>query len=126
MTREQLGWVEPSITKENTNYYQALSGGERLGVTLRFLASEESRQPLSFAYLIGKSTLSHIIMDTCDEIFESPAGQYVHLPSSTEKWENITCDFQETWNLPHIVVIIDDKHIRVQCPEEIIILEQGT
>ena len=56
-----LGLVENSITKEDTNFRKAISAGERLAVTLRFLASGESQQSLSFAYLIGKSTLSRII-----------------------------------------------------------------
>ena len=43
--------------------------GERLAVMLRFLASEEPQQSLSFAYRIGKSTLSRILRETCDAIF---------------------------------------------------------
>ena len=39
-------------------------------------------------------------------------------PSSTEKWENNACDFQETWNLPHVVSAINSKHIRIQCPKQ--------
>ena len=42
----------------------------------------------------------------------------MHPPSSTEEWENIARDFQETWNLPHVVGIIDGKHIRIQCPKQ--------
>ena len=113
-----LGLVENSITKEDTNFRKAISAGERLAVTLRFLASGESQQSLSFAYLIGKPTLSRIIRETCDAIFEALAGEYLHPPSSTEEWENIARDFQETWNLPHVVGAIDGKHVRIQCPKQ--------
>ena len=50
---------------------------------------------------------------TCDPIFESLAGEYLHPLSSTEKWENIARDFGETWNLPHVVGAIDGKLIRI-------------
>ena len=88
-----LGLVENSITKEDTNFRKAISAGDRLAVTLSFLASGESQQSLSFSYLIGKSTLSRIIRETCDAIFEALAGEYLHPPSSTEEWENIARDF---------------------------------
>ena len=91
---------------------------ERLAVTLCFLASGESQQSLSFVNLIGKSTLSCIIRETFDAIFEALAGEYLHPPSSTEEWENIAHDFQETWNLPHVVGAIDGKHIRIQFPKQ--------
>ena len=94
-----LGLVENSITKEDTNFRKAISAGGRLAATLRFLASGESQQSLSFVYLIGKSTLSRIIRETCDAIFEAVAGEYLHPASSTEEWENIARDFQETWIL---------------------------
>ena len=57
--------------------------GERLAITMHLFASGESQQSLSFAYLIGKSTLSHIIRETCDAIFEALADEYLHSPSST-------------------------------------------
>ena len=64
-----LRLVSPLITKQGTNLREAIPAGERLAVTLRFLASGESQQSLSFAYRIGKSTLSRILRETCDAIF---------------------------------------------------------
>ena len=76
-----LGLIKNSITKEDTNFCEAISTGERLAVTLHFLASGELQQSLSFAYLIGKSTLSRIIRETRDAMFESLSGEY--LPASS-------------------------------------------
>ena len=91
-----LGFVENSIRKEDTNFRKEISPGERLALTFCFLASRESQQSLSFAYLTGKPILSRIIMETCDTRFEALAGEYLPPPSSTEEWENIARDFQET------------------------------
>ena len=104
-----LGLVEKSITKEDANLRKAISAGERLTGTLRLLASGESQLSLSFRYLIGKSTLSRIIRETCDAIFEAIAGKYLHTPSLTEDWGNIALNLQETRNLPHV---------RIQCPKQ--------
>ena len=82
---------------------------------LRLLASGKLQQSLSFAHLVGKSTLSCIIRETCNAIFEALAGEYF---ASTEEWKNIACDFQETWNLPHLVGVTDGNHTRIQCPKQ--------
>ena len=56
-----LRLVSTLITKQDTNLHEAILAGERFAVMLRFLASGESQQSLSFAYRIGKSTLSRIL-----------------------------------------------------------------
>ena len=90
-----LGLVENSVTKEDTNFRKAISADKRLAVTLRFLTSGELQQSLPFADLTGKSTLSRVIRETCDAIFEALAGEYLRPPSSTEEWKNIARNFQE-------------------------------
>ena len=112
------GLIENSITKEDPNFHKVISAGERIAVTLCFLPSGELQHSLSFAYLIEKSTLSRIIRETCDAIFEVLVGEYLHPPLSTEQQGNITRDFQETWNLPNVVGVTDSKHIRIQCPKQ--------
>ena len=114
-----LGLEENSITMEDTNVRKAISVGERHAVTLPLLPSGESQESLSFAYLTRKSNLSLIIRETCDAIFEALAGEYLHPPLSTEEWENIARDFQETWNLRHLPTsVVDGKQIRIQCPKQ--------
>ena len=59
-----LSLIEPLVTKETTNFREPISAGERLSITLRFLATGESQQWLSFAYRIGKATVSKIVRET--------------------------------------------------------------
>ena len=49
-----LQLVGPKITKQNTQFRTAISAEERLIVTLRFLASGEDQQSLSFSFRIAK------------------------------------------------------------------------
>ena len=113
-----LGLVLPILSKKSTNFREAISAGERLSLTLRYLASGESQQSLSFGYRIGKSTTSQIISETCKAIYEVLSPIYLRSPTSAEEWLSIAKAFEEQWNLPHVVGAIDGKHIRIQCPAE--------
>ena len=107
--------VEPIITKKDTNFFAAW---ERLFITLRFLATGKSQQFVSLAYHLGKSTLSRVIRKNCDVIFEGLVEKYLRSPSATEEWGKTALDFQETWNLTHLVDAIDGKLLRIQCPKQ--------
>ena len=52
--------------KQDTNFRKAVSAEERLAVTLRFLVTEECQQSLSYAFRMGKSTVSNIISEPCN------------------------------------------------------------
>ena len=111
-----LGWLKTLLQKKTKISVKQFEQEKGL-LWPCFLASGEPQQSLSLAYLIGILTLSCFIRETCDATFEALACEYLHPPSSTE-WENIGCDLQETWNLPHVVGAIDGKHIRIQCPKQ--------
>ena len=65
-----LTMVKPWVEKKDTSFRQAIPGDKRLALTLRFLASGDSQQSLSFSYRIGKATVSKIVSETCEVIFD--------------------------------------------------------
>ena len=81
-----LSLVEPAITKQN-NYRQPISAVERLCLTIRFLASGDSQQSLSFAFRIGRSTVSGIIRETCEAIYNilAPISEATKFSTRMEK-----------------------------------------
>ena len=91
--------LKPLITKQSTNLRDAIFTGEKLSLTLRFLASGESEQSLSFAYRLEKSTVSNI-KETC---YGKLTPIYLTTPSSEENWLKITSG---------------SKHIRTKCPAD--------
>ena len=113
-----LGMVSPLISKQSTTFRKAIPAGERLSLTLRYLASGESQQSLSFGYRIGTSTVSQIISDTCKAIYKVLSPVYLRSPASAEEWLNIANSFEDQRDLPHVVGAIDGKHIRMKCPAE--------
>ena len=111
-----LSLVRPKIEKQNTNFRKSIPAESRLALTLRFLASGESQQSLSYSFRIGRTTVSKIVSETCVAISDSLKDMYLKPPTCPEDWKAISKEFEEVWNFPHVIGAIDGKHIRIQCP----------
>ncbi|KAG0711267.1 hypothetical protein GWK47_020993 [Chionoecetes opilio] len=64
-----LNLVSPLIRKQDTKLRKAVSPAQRLSVTLRYLATGESRRSLEFQYRISHNLISSIIPEVCDALF---------------------------------------------------------
>ena len=100
---ELLSLVGPSITRLRTNFRNPVSPGERLAVTLRFLATGDSMQTIAFSYRLGHSTVCNIIDDTCEAIWNVLCDKNLKKPSTETEWMQISERFCRTWNFPHCV-----------------------
>lgn len=85
---ELLSIICPSIQKKDTPMRMSIPPGERLALTLRYLATGESFQS-SFQFQIGKSTISESVMEICTSILYTSKEKYLKLPNSEEKWHEI-------------------------------------
>ena len=112
-----LTLVGPLIVKQPCHAREPISPGEKLMVTLRYLATGESQQSLSFHFRLGRSTISHLLRETCDAVWEALSEDYLKTPSSTADWINISEEFEEEWNFPHCIGALDGKHIMMECPQ---------
>ena len=109
---------EPHISKENTRSRESVPASTRLAVTLRYLASGESQQSLSWSFRVGRTTVSKIVRGTCEAIWKVLSPIYLRSPSTEQEWKQISNDFEEIWNLPHCTGAIDGKHIATECPKK--------
>ncbi|KYN20696.1 Putative nuclease HARBI1 [Trachymyrmex cornetzi] len=109
---ELLTLVGPQLQKMNA--IRECIG--RLALTLRYLASGDSMISMSYQYLIGVSTTSNIIRETCKAIWNTL--QPLVLPSAlTEtEWLDIAQNFDDVTNFTHCIGAIDGKHVTIQCP----------
>ena len=112
-----LNLVGHFIQKKRCNSRASISPGERLTLTLRYLATGDSQQSQSFNFRVGRSTASMIIKDTCDAIWTALSPTYLKTPSSEEEWMAIAKEFMAEWNFPHVVGAVDGKHICIECPK---------
>ena len=113
-----LGLIKNQIKKTVPRFRKPISAEERLLITLRFLASGESQQSLSLDFLMGRSTVSKIVSETCEAIYFSLKDPYLKSPQNANDWRKISRRFEEVWNFPHVISAIDGKHIRIECPKQ--------
>ncbi|KZS02590.1 Uncharacterized protein APZ42_000308, partial [Daphnia magna] len=70
---------------------------------------------LSYAFRIGHSTVSEIVRETCEKIFETLSPIYLKQPDSNG-WKKIANEFSKIWNFPNCIGAGDGKHFAIQCP----------
>jgi hypothetical protein len=58
------------VSRQNTNYRKSVTVNERLAVTLRFLATEDSYQSLMHLFKISKQSISTIVPEVCEALVE--------------------------------------------------------
>ncbi|XP_062389288.1 uncharacterized protein LOC134077601 [Sardina pilchardus] len=108
--------VTPLINRKNTNFRDCISPGERLMVTLRFLATGETFQSLSYQFRIGCSTIRAIIPETCAAIYQVLSEKYLKCPNTTTEWLKVAEGFQKSWQFPHCLGALDGKHVAIRPP----------
>lgn len=72
-----LSWVTPKIQKEDTCMRKAIPAGEKLALTLRYLATGETFASLQYMFRIPKNTISAFIIDVCEAIYEELKGEHL-------------------------------------------------
>ena len=89
---------------------------ERLALTLRYLATGESCQSLSFQFRISLVAVSSNGKGCCSAINERLQNMFIELPDSHEKWPEISRKFKQSFNYPHALCTLDGKHKRIVKP----------
>ena len=85
---------------------KSIPAAEGLATTLRFLATGDSQQSLSFSYRLGKATVSKISLETCKGIYTALKDPYLTSLDSKEEWPEISKKFQELWNMPRLLGVL--------------------
>lgn len=85
-----------------------------VNIFYRFLASGDSMTSMSYQYLLGLTTVSNIISETCDALWSVLAKHVLPYPFTKEKWLSISKEFEQIWNFNHCIRAIDGKHIIIQ------------
>lgn len=74
-----LQLVTPLIEKSNTRFRESIPSGERLALTLHYLATGSSFRSLQFVFRIPQSTISMIIPVVLDAIWTVLKDEYVRV-----------------------------------------------
>lgn len=84
-----LGMISASITKQDTIMRKAIEPGLKLAVTLHHLSEGASHSVIADHYRLGKSTVSQIIMDTCEAIWTILQPIYMKPPIGPTEWKQV-------------------------------------
>nr|CAI5857662.1 unnamed protein product [Callosobruchus analis] len=88
-----LELISTKLRKKDTRMRRPITPGERLAVTLRYLATE-----------------------CCDAIYDCLQAKYLKIPDSQEQWEQVSNEYEKKWQYPHCLGALDGKHIIVKAP----------
>ncbi|RXN01391.1 hypothetical protein EOD39_6950 [Acipenser ruthenus] len=95
-----LSLVGPHLRKETTRLKEPISEGQRLAITLRYLASGDNQTSVA------------ILQETCEALGSVLQPIYLEAPES-DRWLQITNEF---WNMRNYPNRIDGKHVTIQTP----------
>ena len=114
-----LEWVEqlmPKLRKEDTWYRDWLEVGLNLAITLRHLATEDNYKPLMYIFYVPHNTISILVRDVCQAIWDEYGDEVVSSPTTAEGWKEIVASYSNRWNFHHALGALDGKHIHIRCP----------
>ena len=111
-----LDIIEHRICKQDTFGRKAICPGERLAITLRFLASGNSYISMCYSWLVASNTISIIVREVCEAIIAELADKSMCCPLTPEGWKKVAQKFGSRWNFHHAVGAIDGKHVAIRKP----------
>ncbi|KAH6945286.1 hypothetical protein HPB50_007748 [Hyalomma asiaticum] len=109
-----LSFVAPDLTRIQ-HIREPLEPGERLAITLSYLASGQEICQVALAYRVGVETARQCIHGTCRAIWANLKDHYMQTPTQ-EKWKEIASGFRSRWQFPNCLGAVDGKHVAITCP----------
>ncbi|GBN41189.1 hypothetical protein AVEN_170152-1 [Araneus ventricosus] len=108
-----LTMVTPYISGKDTNMWKTITPGEKLAVTLRYLASGETQSSLAYQFRISQNTISGILKLVCSALVTVLKNIHLCFPSSKAEWAAISAAFDNMWQFPMCVGALDGKHVKI-------------
>ncbi|XP_064107304.1 uncharacterized protein LOC135216144 [Macrobrachium nipponense] len=73
-----LRLVGPKIAKQDTRMRKAIPPEQRLSVTLRHLATGESKTSLGYSYRISPNLLSSVVPEVCEALYACSSATVIY------------------------------------------------
>ena len=106
--------ISPAIQKQDTEMRDAITPRLRLQVTLRYLSGPASFRVLEDIFRIPKSTLSKLIPEVCEALWNELNQECIVLPQNSSEWRKKAKEFHDKWQYPYALAALDGKHVEIQ------------
>ena len=106
--------LESRLARQATNYRASISVGEKLALTIRYLATSESYTSLSCQFRVGRSTISKFLPQVCRAIHYKFTREYLRCSTTPDEWKELETEFRIRWNVPHALGALDGKHVALK------------
>ena len=103
VTKGRTYFNKPLIRKSSSRFQKSISASERFALTLRFFATGNSQETLSYSFRIGRAPVSKIVSKTCEAICSALTEKYLSYRKCEDDWLHILQKFQEMWNIPYTI-----------------------
>ena len=80
----------------------------------RYLTSGGNFRTLEDIFRISHVTISLIVPEVCQALWDSLHEEFIHCPRSPREWLQKADRFNERWQYPRGIGAIDGKHIQIQ------------
>ncbi|XP_037581495.2 uncharacterized protein LOC119464548 [Dermacentor silvarum] len=94
---------------------EPLEPGERLAITLSYLASGQEVKDVAMAYRVGIETARLCIHFCCRVIWARLKDRFMKVPSEAD-WTEIAQGFASQWQFPNCLGAVDGKHVAITAP----------
>lgn len=112
-----VGFLSEKLYKQDTVMRESIKPAEMCSLAIRYLATGESFRSLEFQFRISRHSISRIVMEVCQALYEIMGPKYLATPKSQEDWLKISEKFEARWNFPNALGAVDGKRILLQQPK---------
>ena len=78
-----------------------------------YLASEDNQISISYHFLFAQSTVSAVVLDTCQVLWDKLRHD-VFRPHSEEMWRGVADGFLQNWQFPNCIAALDGRDCGLQ------------
>lgn len=108
---EPLARLGPLITKEDSNYRNAIEPGLKLAMTIRNPATGDRYASMQFDFRVPHNTISLCVREVCQAIINEYKDECMQYPTTVEELRAVSSEFSRRWNVSHACVVLGVKHI---------------
>ena len=103
--------------KKDTVMREYVKPAEMCCLAIRYLATGESFHSPEFQFRMSRVTISKIIIEVCQALYEVMGPIYLSTPKTQEEWFKLSEKFEVQWNFTNALGAVDGKRILLQQPQ---------